>query len=374
MLYRRGDMWWWKFRFAGRVFREPAKTANREVARRAEIKRRRELEEGYHGLKKRQAPQMLKTAADEWLKLKQPTLAPKSHLIERTNLTHVLPVLGLKLLTDIDAADISRYQHHRQKQGAAAKTINLEVGTVRAILRRHRLWANIQPDIRMLAAPDDIGKALSLADEKKLLDACAASRSRSLLPAVLLALNTGLRYSELRLLRWTQVDLKRRTLRVGKSKTAAGTGRGIPLNTKATEVLTLWTEQFPNREPDHFVFPTERYGAGGDDFVPTVHSVDPTRAIGSWKEAWESARETANVRIRFHDLRHTCVTRMLEGGVPLSVVASLLGWSPATTARMARRYGHIGELAQRQAVAILDIGKDDGAAEKEREAGANASA
>jgi len=354
MLYRRGDMWWWKFRFAGRVFREPAKTANREVARRAEIKRRRELEEGYHGLKKRQAPQMLKTAADEWLKLKQPTLAPRSHLIERTNLTHVLPVLGSKLLTDIDAADISRYQHSRQKQGAAAKTINLEVGTVRAILRRHRLWATIQPDIRMLAAPDDIGKALSLGDEKKLLDACAASRSRSLLPAVLLALNTGLRYSELRLLTWAQIDLKRRTLRVGKSKTAAGTGRGIPLNTKATEVLTLWAEQFPNREPEHYVFPTERYGAGGDDFVPTVHSVDPTRAIGSWKEAWESARETANVRIRFHDLRHTCVTRMLEGGVPLSVVASLLGWSPATTARMAKRYGHIGEAAQRTAVGVLE--------------------
>src|SRR5207253_10612272 len=57
---------------------------------------------------------------------------------------------------------------------------------------------------------------------------------------------------------------------------------------------------------------------------------------------------------RFHDLRHTCVTRMLEGGVPLSVVASILGWSPATTARMAKRYGHIGDVAQRLAVAILD--------------------
>jgi hypothetical protein len=46
---------------------------------------------------------------------------------------------------------------------------------------------------------------------------------------------------------------------------------------------------------------------------------------------------------------------MLEGGVPLSVVASILGWSPATTARMAKRYGHIGQLAQRQAVAVLDV-------------------
>jgi hypothetical protein len=46
---------------------------------------------------------------------------------------------------------------------------------------------------------------------------------------------------------------------------------------------------------------------------------------------------------------------MLEGGVPLSVVASILGWSPATTARMAKRYGHIGQVAQRRAVAVLDV-------------------
>jgi integrase len=78
------------------------------------------------------------------------------------------------------------------------------------------------------------------------------------------------------------------------------------------------------------------------------------QAITSWKESWESAKEHAKVVIRFHDLRHTCVTRMLEGGVPLSVVGSILGWSAATTARMSKRYGHIGQVAQRQAVAILD--------------------
>ena len=102
------------------------------------------------------------------------------------------------------------------------------------------------------------------------------------------------------------------------------------------------------------MFPSERYGAGGDDFEPTVFDVDPTKAIGSWKEAWESVKRKTDIEIRFHDLRHTCVTRMLEGGVPLSVVGSILGWSPATTARMAKRYGHIGQVAQRQAVAVLD--------------------
>jgi integrase len=187
-----------------------------------------------------------------------------------------------------------------------------------------------------------------------LLDVCADSRSRSLWPAVVVALNTGMRYSELRLLRWAQVDLKRHTVRVGKSKTEAGTGRTIPLNDRASKILQFWSERFPKRKSEHFVFPSERYGAGGDKFEPCVYDTDPTHPIKSWKEAWESAKETAKVSIRFHDLRHTCVTRMLEGGAPLSVVASILGWSAATTVRMAKRYGHIGQLAQRQAVKLLD--------------------
>src|SRR5204863_1527195 len=148
-----------------------------------------------------------------------------------------LPVLGQKLISDIDADDISRFQQQRLRDKASPKTVNLEVGTIRAILRRHRVWANLQPDVRMLPTGDDIGKALPLDDEKRLLAGCADSRSRSLLPAVLLALNTGMRYSELRLLRWSQIDLERRTVRVGKSKTEAGTGRVIPLNDKAIKVM-----------------------------------------------------------------------------------------------------------------------------------------
>jgi hypothetical protein len=94
------------------------------------------------------------------------------------------------------------------------------------------------------------------------------------------------------MLRWEQVDLTRRTVRVGKSKTEAGTGRVIPLNDKATKVRKFWADQFPDRKPEHFTFPSERYGAGGDDFEPTVFDVDPKTAIGSWKEAWESVIPT----------------------------------------------------------------------------------
>jgi integrase len=283
-------------------------------------------------------------------------------IIERANLKHINPDFGKMLLCDIAADDIAHYQASRLERGAAPKTVNLEVGTVRAILRKNRLWAAIQPDVRMLRAREDVGRAISRDEEAALLEACRASRSRSLYPAVLIALNTCMRYSELRLLCWRQMDLNSCTLTVGLSKTEFGTGRLLPLNDRAVAILGFWASLFPRREPSHFVFPAERYGASGDGLT-VVYESDPTRPIGRWKEAWESAKIRAGVSCRFHDLRHTGCTRMLEGGVPFSVVATIMGWSPSTTVRMTRRYGHIGQIAQRQAVNTLNQAgfHDDGA-------------
>jgi integrase len=266
------------------------------------------------------------------------------------------------LLCDIAADDIARYQASRLEQRAAAKTSNLEVGTLRAILRKNRLWAAIQPDVKMLRVREDLGRAISRDEEALLLGACRASRSRSLYPAVLLALNTCMRYSEIRLLRWEQVDLNSCVLTVGTSKTDAGTGRVLPLNDRAVAILRFWASLFPSLEANHFVFPAERYGASGKG-VPVVYDTDPTEPIGRWKEAWESAKIRAGVSCRFHDLRHTGCTRMLEAGVPFSVVATVMGWGASSSVRMARRYGHIGQPAQRQAVNALDHAgiTDDGA-------------
>lgn len=353
MLYRRGNVWWYKFRFCGRLFQESAKTESKTLARAAELKRKRDLQESYHGIKKRTPPVIFTVAADDWLKLKEPTLAPKSLQIEKSNLKHLRPHFGQTLITDINAHDIAQYQKSRLAKGAAPKTINLELGTMRGILRRHRVWADLQPDVRMLPVIDDVGVALTADEEQRLLVACDASRSRSLSPAVRLALNTGMRYSELRLLRWKQIDLENRRLTVGKSKTETGSGRVIPLNDRAHKALTAWAERFPSRIGSHHVFPSEQYGIAGNERKVIAFNTEPAMAIGSWKEAWEKAKESARVSCRFHDLRHTACTRMLERGVPLPVVASILGWSAATTIRMAKRYGHIGNDALSNAVAAL---------------------
>lgn len=361
-VYKRGDVWWYKFRFAGQMIRESSKSESKTVAKDAERARRRELEGSFNRIAKPRTAQLFCTAAESWLKAKIAHLSPRSVIIERANLKHLNPFFGKMLLCDIAADDIGHYQTSRLEQKAAPKTVNLEVGTLRAILRRNRLWAGIQPDVRMLRASEDVGRAITRDEEAALLEACRASRSRSLYPAVLVALNTCMRYSELRLLRWGQVDLNSCTLIVGRSKTESGTGRVLPLNDRAVSIIGFWAGLFPGREPDHFVFPAERYGASGDG-VTVVYDSDPTKPIGRWKEAWESAKSRAGVSCRFHDLRHTGCTRMLEAGVPFSVVATIMGWSPSTTVRMARRYGHIGQNAQRQAVNALSLAgiQDDGA-------------
>jgi len=226
-----------------------------------------------------------------------------------------------------------------------------------------------------------------------------ASRSRSLYPAVMVALNTGMRYREIRLLRWKQLDFAAKMLTVGKSKTRTGTGRVIPMNSRILSILEMLAAQFTDRHPDHYVFPFERCGAKGQEesFGFTAEVIfcgtDTTRPIGDWKEAWEKARERAAVilpghageikksrpnfgpvkpsakrskklmeknpskpeslKCRFHDLRHTAVTRLLEAGIPYPVVASMMGWSAATAIRMAKRYGHIGSHALRGAADVL---------------------
>jgi integrase len=120
-------------------------------------------------------------------------------------------------------------------------------------------------------------------------------------------------------------------------------------------VLEFWAERFPNRASNQFVFPFERYGGSGKDNVfgftgSIAYSTDPTNPVGDWKEGWEAAKDGAGVTCRFHDLRHTGCTRMLEAGVPFSVVSDIMGWSASSAVRMAKRYGHIGHSARREAV------------------------
>lgn len=191
-LYKRGGTWWYKFRFAGQVIRESTKSESKTVARDAERARRRELEESWNQIKRRKLPPLVSVACQDWLKTRT-GIAPATERSYKLAISHLEGVFGKRLLCDISGANVAEYQRTRQSDGVTSRTVNLEVGVLRSILRRYRMWEAISPDIDFLKENASPGRALTADEERRLLDAASRSRCRSLYPVVMLAINTGMR-------------------------------------------------------------------------------------------------------------------------------------------------------------------------------------
>src|SRR5579875_3137006 len=226
-----------------------------------------------HQVNLRTLPPSFERAADDWYEAVKPHISERTKSIYGDALRlHLKPALGCLLLCDIDADRIASYQARRKAEKASARTLNKELQVLRMILKKYKLWANLQGDVKFEREQDEVGKALSREEEARLLEACA---SNPLLHTVVsLALNTALRKSEIRLLRWNQVDLFNRTLTVGKTKTEGGSGRLVPLNPLAHTALAKWAERFPKSKPEHYVFPSCE-DARIDTANPDYSKVDP---------------------------------------------------------------------------------------------------
>jgi integrase len=344
-VYKRGDVWWYKFRFAGQMIRESSKSESKTVAKDAERSRRRELEESYNQIKRRTLPPTFERAGSDWLDAEKPHLAERTYEIyEVAFRCHLKPVLGSLLLCDIDASKVASYQAKRKAEKASARTLNKELQVLRQVLKRHKLWANLQGDVKFEREHNDVGKALTREEEKNLLD---ASGSNALLKAVVtLALNTALRKSEIRMLRWNQIDFQKRTVTVGRAKSQAGTGRLIPLNQPAFEALAQWAGRLVEAKPDDFVFPACE-AAGIEREHPDKQRIDPSKPITSWRFAWRAAIKRAKLKIRFHDLRHTCITKLAESQASEHTLMAIAGH---VSRKMIEHYSHIRMEAKRAAL------------------------
>jgi integrase len=275
----------------------------------------------------------------------------KPHVAERTQniydvalRCHLKPAVGALLLCDIDAGRIACYQARRKAEGASSRTLNKELQVVRQILKRYKLWANLQGDVKFERESNHVGKAMSDDDETRLLAACESNLLLSTI--VSLALNTALRKNEIRTLHWQQIDLLERTLTVGHTKTEGGSGRVIPLNSVAYKAVVRWASRFPEAKPEDYLFPACE-DARLDCPKPDVSKIDTSRPIKSWRTAWRRALGNAELSIRFHDLRHTCITKLAEGQASEQTLMSIAGH---LSRKMVEHYSHIRMAAKRVAL------------------------
>jgi integrase len=359
-VYRRGGVYWFEFEFNGSRIRESARTSSKTIAREAERAWRRELELAVNGLAKRERPPLFPVAAKDWLQAKT-ALTRLGRIYYGQYIGKLIRYFGNRLVSDITAEDVASLQRKRQSEGLSGRQINCEVATLRAILNHYGLWAGVAHRVKMLRERSDTGRALSVEDEHKLLNAVAQSTSPELYPFFVLTLDAGLRPSETRALRrrdlyliWKGGAIVEGEILVRQSKTDAGSGRVIPLTRRACAALTLWLSRFADAGEGAYVFPFHHVGFAGNGRVPHLWAVDHDKPTGtySYKRAYDTARDKAGVDCRLYDARHTFVTRLAENpSVSEETIRQLAGH---VSPRMLARYAHIRARARRAAIATLE--------------------
>ncbi len=349
--FKRGGVWWYKFYFAGQLIRESSKSTSKTVAKNVEQQRRRELEEGFHNLKevRQQRIRYLQDVIADYLvgyrvRYRSATFADYA-------LGHVSSKLGGQLVVDIDEAAVLRYQEDRLREKAAPKSINEEVRFLLKMLgdSGEVIRAHLREKKQLkLAVGKRIGKAFDSDETESLTAMAKSSRSPHMYAAFMLARNAGLRDSEIKTLTWGHVDLKAKSLQVGRSKSEAGEGRIIPLNSDLDETLVAYREWY-----------RERFGAIHDEWYLFAwgkpRPSDPTRHVTSLKTAWKTVRRNANVKGRWHDNRHTLITELAESGAGDETIMEIAGH---VDRQMLRHYSHIRMNAKRSALEAVLAGRN----------------
>jgi len=353
-LYKRGGVWWYSFTVAGRRVQESAGTAKKTIAVEAMKRRREELERAAAGLP------VMETAPSERIANVRTLLAaflerleglaaagqiaPRTAGLAKDRIRHLERLLGSRLRIELTEDVVLGYIAERKREGAGARSINMEVDHLARALGG--TWRALWPKVPHLKEPRDAGRALTREEQQRLLAAAATNKSPYILPAVRLAMQTGMRFDEIRHLTWGCIDTARGVITVPKSKTPAGERRIVPLTGGLLQAIEDYREWYIGKlgeaRTHWFLFP----------FTRVILPADPERPCTTLKHAWESTRRAAGMKCRFHDLRHTAITRMLEAGAPEHAVRAIVGH---VSPKMLERYAHMRLEVKRQAVQALEL-------------------
>ncbi|NIM59224.1 MAG: tyrosine-type recombinase/integrase [Candidatus Aminicenantes bacterium] len=228
-------------------------------------------------------------------------------------------------LREITPLAIERFRNERRllKKGNSKSSTNRYVALLKTMfnvaIKEGYAEENPAERVKLYSEKDTLCETiLTKEEERRLLREC----SERLKPVVLTALNTGMRRSEILGIRWCCVDLKRRVIKVEKTK--SGKARLIPINDLLFRELQRMKSE---NEKAELVFPYQ-----------------------SVRKAFEKARRRAGLKIRFHDLRHTFASRLVANGADIETVRELLGHQSITTTQ---RYTHSNDDRKRAAVELL---------------------
>lgn len=379
MIRKRGDYYHMDVMINGVRYREALDTTDAREAKNLEKKRVAEIHQGKGASKAGRdfARLPFSEAATRFLEESAPHVAKRTAQFYRERLKPLGRFFKDKPLMRLNASDIGAYQRERLGQ-VAGRTVNMEISVLRQMMKRAKVWSVVAEDVKMLREGDQQIARVLTKEQKAHLFRVAGTSERWMVAqcAAVLAASTTCRGVELKNLRWSDVDLFEREMRINRSKTAAGR-RTIPLNSDALGSLSRLRDRADlegSAGPEDYVFPACEWGR-----------IDPKKPMASWRTAWRSlTREAARQEgrdaardalsrgaglkaarlayrkasepfsgLRFHDLRHQAITELAEAGCADHTLMSMAGHM---SRRMLDHYSHVRMAAKREAVTAIESG------------------
>ena len=321
-LFKRGAVYWSYVYVDGVRYARSTETGNRRLAEAIDQKHREELR-----LKTTLCPDLRPdmTFAELVAKFIGAGSAKTWH---KDRLELLLPFFSATPISRITKGLVRQYRTERhRKKTITETTVNRDIQCLRHLLYwavdEGYLQANPIARIRLERERRKKRPVMNIEEEILLL----RHASDHLRDIVIMALDTGMRRGEILNQRWEDVDFARKLLTVTHSKTPEGEAREIPLTDRVFALLSrMWKSE------------------------GLIFSIDG-KPIHSLKTGWKAAIRRAGIRYtKFHYLRHTFATRLLELGVSREVRMSLLGHTFGDTHES---YEHVELPMKRDAISKL---------------------
>jgi site-specific recombinase XerD len=209
------------------------------------------------------------------------------------------------------AADLRRYQHHMRTSGASATTMNAAVSALRFFFGVTLGRGDAEVGMTTVRQAQRLPVILSPEEVARLLDAAPGLKSRA---ALSVAYGAGLRASEVVSLKVTDIDSRRRVIRVEQGK--GRKDRYAMLSDDLLDLLRSWWRVAQGKGvmlPGGWLFP-------GQNPVNSLTTRQLSRIFHAAKDAAEIDK-----RVSLHTLRHCFATHLLEQKVDIRVIQVLLG-------------------------------------------------
>jgi integrase len=256
---------------------------------------------------------------------------------------YLIPLLGRVRLAQLTTPKVAVFRDELL-QSTTRQTARKLVSVLRSVLAQAQERCLVGQNVALSVKFKDrerekrnleVGSDIPSREEIRTLIAAASGRFR---PFLVTAVYTGMRASELRGLRWSDVDFDKKTLTVkqrvdrfnaiGLPKSRAGQ-RTIPLSPMVLNTLREWRVKCPK---DGLVFPTQ---VG----TPQLHSNIANINFYPLQKRSGVVDENGDAKYGLHSLRHFCASHWIDSGLPVKKIQTWLGH--ASIKMTLDVYGHL---------------------------------